>query len=98
MAADLKLLVAGFLRGRHLRRFIERQPGGLLDLMQADVGQGGLGVPSYKFFQVLLAVTSHTGLYVGATGNMEGGPVASAVAAADRMPPTRTIAATFSKS
>lgn len=72
MAADLKLLVAGFLRGRHLRRFIERQPGGLLDLMQADVGQGGLGVPSYKFFQVLLAVTSHTRLYVGATGNMEG--------------------------
>jgi len=40
LASDFKLLVACHLRGRHLAKFVRSQPGGLLGIMQADVGQG----------------------------------------------------------
>ncbi len=68
----MRLLVAGFLWGQHLKHFVERQPGGLLSLMQADVGQGDLGIPSHNFFQLLHAVLAHRGFYVGAAGVFEG--------------------------
>jgi len=72
LAADLRLLVAGYLRGRHLARFVERQPGGLLGLMQVDVGHGDLGVPSHAFFHLLHAVMAQASLYVGAASHFEG--------------------------
>ena len=65
LAADLKLLVAGHLRGRHLAQFVVSQPGGLLGLMQTDA-------PSDDFFQLLRAVLAQANLYVGAVGFLEG--------------------------
>jgi hypothetical protein len=69
---DLKLLVACHLRGRHLVNFIKSQPGGLRGIMEADVGQNRLGVPSDNFFQFLRVVLAHAGQYLGAVCHVEG--------------------------
>ena len=72
LASDFKLLVACHLRGRHLAKFVRSQPGGLLGIMQADVGQGKLGVPSDHFFHLLRVVMAQAEQYVGAVGHLQG--------------------------
>jgi hypothetical protein len=72
LVTDFKLLVACHLRGRHLVGFIKSQPGGIMGIMEADVGQGKLGIPSDHFFQLLRVILAQAGQYVGAVGHFEG--------------------------
>jgi hypothetical protein len=72
LASDFKLLVACHLRGRHLVKFVRSQPGGILGIMQANVGQGTLGVPSNHFFHLLRVVMAQAEQYVGAVGHLQG--------------------------
>jgi len=74
LASDFKLLVACHLRGRHLVKFVRSQPGGILGIMQADVGQGRLGVPSQHFFNLLRVILAQAEQYVGAVGHLQGTP------------------------
>jgi hypothetical protein len=70
LVTDFKLLVACHLWGRHLVGFIKSQPGGIMGIMEADVGQGKLGIPSDHFFQLLRVILAQAGLYVGAVGHL----------------------------
>jgi hypothetical protein len=69
---DFKLLVACHLWGRHLVGFIKSQPGSIMGIMEADVGQGKLGFPSDHFFQLLRVILAQAGQYMGAVGHLEG--------------------------
>ncbi len=72
LTSDFKLLVACHLRDRHLVKFVCSQPGGLLGVMQADVGQGKLGIPSDHFFHLIRVVMAQAEQYVGAVGHLQG--------------------------
>ena len=72
LESDFKLLVACHLRGRHLVRFIKSQPGGIKGIMEADVGQGRLGVPSEHFFHLLRVIMAQASQYLGAVCHLEG--------------------------
>ena len=52
--------------------FIKSQPSGIMGIMEADVGQGKLGIPSDHFFQLLRVILAQAGQYVGAVGHLEG--------------------------
>jgi hypothetical protein len=72
LESDFKLLVACHLRGRHLVRFIKSQPGGIKGIMEADVGQGRLGVPLEHFFHLLRVIMAQASQYLGAVCHLEG--------------------------
>ncbi len=52
--------------------FIKSQPGSVMGIMEADMGQGKLGIPSDHFFQLLRVIMAQAGQYVGAVGHLEG--------------------------